>query len=98
MLKYKHHILDRLSWSVGDGTRIDAFKDRWIPGQVDGVPIPRHPNPHPLLVSNLIRLDLQVHPCWNREVLQMWWDEDTMANIPNIRLASRDTSCWNLEE
>ncbi|KAJ8646846.1 hypothetical protein MRB53_008594 [Persea americana] len=82
----------------GDGSRIDAFKDRWIPSQIDGSPLPRHPNPPPLLVSNLVRLDLHAHPGWNREALQMWWDDDTVANILNIPLAGRDTACWKNEK
>ncbi|KAJ8629693.1 hypothetical protein MRB53_023016 [Persea americana] len=94
-----HHLIPGkvLKQINGDGSRIDAFKDRWISGQIDGSPLPRHPNPPPLLVSNLIRLDLHAHPSWNREAPQMWLDEDTVANILNIPLAGRDTACWKNE-
>lgn len=85
MLHIRLYILDNLFWSVGDGTRIDAFRDRWIPGQGNGPPDPGRPNPHPPFpVSSLIIQDQQQMPRWNTNALRMWWDEDTVENTLTI--------------
>ena len=91
MLRHKHHILGNLFWSVRDGTHIDAFRDRWIPGHNNSL------NDQRIAVSNLISHDLNLHPRWSSDTLSLWWDADAMASIQTIPLGCNDIAYWKCE-
>ena len=99
---YRPHILENLLWAVGDGSHTNPFQDRWILDH-DAGPRTQRRLPHlgsstpPATVSHLICPDWNEHLCWNKEALQLWWDEDMVAYNLTTPLGGHDIPCWGSE-
>lgn len=105
MPKHKNTILNNLHWVVGDGKRINALDDEWVPmygtlrGHLDPVKgltailqeLSRPPDAA-LMVSNLIDLIVSP-PRWDFRKLESLWNHEIVDAIRQLSLGQEDIRC-----
>ena len=75
----------RLVWRVGDGEKIDVWRDKWISKLPSYCPsLPRNQQPTPMKVSQLINIERK---CWKEEMLHELFQLEVVEMIQNIHLS-----------
>lgn len=81
-------------WRVGDGRRVDVWRDHWVPGfQLGLSQFVENQQATPLKVCKIFYENGQ----WIHELLATWFDYDVVSRISRIPLsvyATKDTIIW----
>uniref|UniRef100_A0A803LTB7 Reverse transcriptase zinc-binding domain-containing protein n=1 Tax=Chenopodium quinoa TaxID=63459 RepID=A0A803LTB7_CHEQI len=91
--------MEGLHWRVGNGTKIEAWKEKWVPdstGFITPTPPANGLHDNDLVVANLIDYNTS---SWNEEELALHFieeDRDKIRNIPLMPQAGNDTLFWGL--